>query len=170
MVFVGIVCALLRRAEGDGGFLASVALLAGGAGVATKVSSTAPVMAAVYLSDKGLSDDVARALVNVEGTAFALTFIPYGVMMLALGSEILLYRHMSAWLGWFGIVAGVSLIAGAPFVQDDGPGFIGMLLFIAWNIVASVVLFIKWPSVVSEATAYPEGTRPGRSPAATPAV
>lgn len=154
MIFVGVLFALLRRAEGDRGLLAPLALLSGAVGVAVKVASAAPGMTAVYLSDKGLSPDTLRALENMGGAAFALTFIPNGIMMLALGAGVLSYRHMPSWLGWFGIVAGIGLIAGAPFVQDDGPGFIGMLLFIFWNIAASITLFVKWPAIVAERSAY----------------
>ncbi len=169
-VFLAIVCALLRRAEGDRGFLASVALFSGAVGIAVKVGFAAPFLTAVYLSDKGLSDELVRALINVNGAAFALSFIPYGVMMLALGAGILSYRHLPTWLGWLGIVTGVALIAGAPFLDDDGPGFIGMLLFILWNMAASLTLFVKWPSIVPAATARPEGTRSEQSPAGTPAI
>lgn len=150
MVFVALLCALLRRAEADRGFLSPMAFLAGGVAVAIKIGSGAPLFAALYLSDKGLSDDTMRALVNMNGAAFALGFVPNGIMMLALGGGILSYRHMPAWLGWFGIVAGIGLIAGAPFVQDEGPGFLGMLLFIVWNVAASVTLFVKWRSIVGE--------------------
>ena len=126
-------------------------------GIAVKVGFAAPFLTAVYLSDKGLSDELLRALININGAAFALSFIPYGIMMLALGAGILAYRHMPTWLGWAGIVTGVALIAGAPFVEDDGPGFIAMLLFIIWNIAASVTLFVKWPSIASAAAAPPPG-------------
>ncbi|MEO8541635.1 MAG: DUF4386 family protein [bacterium] len=149
IVFVGLLCALLRRAEADKGFLSPVALLAGGVAVAIKIGSGAPLFAALYLSDKGLSPDTMRALVNINGAAFALGFVPNGIMMLAIGTGILSYRHMPAWLGWFGIIAGVGLIVGAPFVQDEGPGFLGMLLFIVWNFAASITLFVKWPSIVA---------------------
>ena len=158
MVFVGILCSLLRRAEGERGVLALIALTAGIVGSATKMASGAPILAALSLSDKGLDGETIRVLFNMNGAAFTLAFIPNGVMMLALGAGILSYRHMPPWLGWFGIVAGVGLIAGAPFVQDDGPGFLGMLLFIAWNIAASVTLFVKWPSIASAAAAPPPGT------------
>lgn len=163
MVFVGLLCSLLRRAEGDKGALAMIALTAGAVGFATKIASAAPVLAALYLSDKGLDGEMIRVLFNMNGTSFALAFIPNGVMMLALGAGILSYRHMPSWLGWSGLVAGLGLIAGAPFVQDDGPGFVGMLLFITWNIAASVTLFVKWPSIASTPPmALPDGgTRSG---------
>ncbi len=154
MVFVGLLCSLLRRAEGDRGALAVIALTAGVVGAATKIASGAPILAALYLSDKGLDGEATRVLFNTNGASFALAFIPNGVMMLALGAGILSYGHLPRWLGWFGIVTGIGLIAGAPFVQGDGPGFIGMLLFMVWNIAASVTLFVKWPSVAS-ATAAP---------------
>lgn len=148
-VFVGLVCAVLRRAEGDRGFLSTMALLFGGVAIAIKVGSGAPILAAIYLNESGLSGEMTRTLFNMNGAAFALTFFANGAMMLAIGAAVLLYRAMPAWLGWLGLATGLALLAGAPFVADDGPGFIGMALFLLWNVAASITLFVKWPSYVT---------------------
>ncbi|MFN0146684.1 MAG: hypothetical protein ACKVT1_09245 [Dehalococcoidia bacterium] len=166
-VFVGLVCAVLRRAEGDRGFLSTMALLFGGVAIAIKVGSGAPILAAIYLNESGLSGEMTRTLFNMNDAAFVLTFFANGAMMLAIGAAVLLYRAMPAWLGWLGLAAGLALLAGAPFVTDDGPGFIGMGLFLLWNIAASITLFVKWPSYVTGFDGVEtEPTRPGVAGAA----
>ncbi len=166
MVFVAVLYTLLRRAEGDRGIFATIALTGGIVAAATKMASAAPLMAATYLSDKGLDGEMIRVLANINGAGFALAFIPNGVMMVAIGAGVLSYRFLPAWLGWSALAAGVALIAGAPFVQDDGPGFIGMLLFLLWNVVASVTLFVKWPSLTAAEGEAPPPTKESRAAAA----
>ncbi len=138
LVFVGFIGSRLR----DAGSFGSIATVAGAVALAIKVASGAPELTAMYRADEGLNPEIVKTLVDLNGFAFLITFLPLGVFAIASSLGALSARVAPTWTCWLGVVSGIALFAGMPFVID-GPGFLGMLAFIVWTIAFSVAMAVR---------------------------
>lgn len=151
--FLGYLYSLLRRAEGEDGWLSATAFGAGLVEFAIKLVSVIPAFAA---RTEGLSPQVHQALENMGNFAYIITMLPVGVMMAAVAIVILKTRVLPLWLGLLAaITAPACLVNGMFFDADFGPAF---LLFLLWIALSSVVLTLRGRASVAS-TVTPEPAR-----------
>jgi hypothetical protein len=133
--FLGYLCSVLRRAEGEPGWLATTALGAGVVDLTIKLGSIAPAVAA---RKAGEGTRIHDALTDVNGASFIATMLPLSV--LAASVAVLTFRTgvLPRWLGWLATVTALALLVNGLFLNSDfGPAF---LLFLLWTAATSVVL------------------------------
>jgi len=151
--FLGYLYSLLRRAEGEDGWLSATAFGAGLVEFTIKLVSVIPAFAA---RTEGLSPQVHPALENMGNFAYIITMLPVGVMMAAVAIVILKTRVLPLWLGLLAaITAPACLVNGMFFDADFGPAF---LLFLLWIALSSVVLTLRGRASVAS-TVTPEPAR-----------
>ena len=140
--FLGSLWACLRSAEGAGGWLSAVAFGGGLVALAVKLASVAPVLA--VRASEGIDPGIAKALIAMNGTSFAITFLPLGVMLLATAVVAIRTGALPRWLGWGAAVAALGLLGAlsAAVVSPSPPEwvFLPMLLFALWVVVTSIML------------------------------
>ena len=149
--FLGYLYSLLRRAEGEDGWLSATAFGAGLVEFTVKLVSVIPAFVA---SQGGLSPQLDRTLESMGNFAYIITMLPIGMMMAAVAMVALKTHVLPLWLGLLAaITAPACLVNGMFFDADFGPAF---LLFLLWVVLASVVLMLRgrW-SVASTATPEP---------------
>lgn len=155
LVFLGWFGWFLRSRGGPAPWLGSVAGLAGGVTIAVKLASVMP-MGAGDLDHEVLTPALARVLADMNGAAFVITFLPFGVFMLAAGLSILSSRALGRVAGWTAVVIGaagvlLTLVTGVDPVRTNAlPFMLGML----WVLVVGIRL----------------GVRPPRSAAVVPSI
>lgn len=151
--FLGYLYSLLRRAEGEDGWLSATAFGAGLVEFTIKLVSVIPVIAA---RTEGLSPQVHQALENMGNFAYIITMLPIGVMMASVAMVALKTHVLPLWLGLLAaITAPACLVNGMFFDADFGAAF---LLFLLWVALASGVLTLRGRSSVAS-TATPEPVR-----------
>ena len=151
--FLGYLYSLLRRAEGEDGWLSATAFGAGLVEFTVKLVSVIPAFAA---SQGGLSPQLDRTLESMGNFAYIITMLPIGVMMAAVAMVALKTHVLPLWLGLLAaITAPACLVNGMFFDADFGPA---VLLFLLWVALASVVLTLRGRASVAS-TATPEPVR-----------
>jgi hypothetical protein len=146
LVFLGWFAWFLRSRGGPAPWLGSVAGLAGGVTIAVKLASVMP-MGAGELDHGVLTPALARVLADMNGAAFVVTFLTYGVFMLAAGLAILTSRALGRFAGWTAVVIGtagivLTLATGADPVSTNAlPFILGML----WVLVIGIRLGVRAP-------------------------
>ncbi|HET7357596.1 MAG TPA: hypothetical protein VFJ09_13050 [Nocardioidaceae bacterium] len=152
LVFLGWFAWFLRSRGGPAPWLSSVAGLAGGVTIAVKLASVMP-MGAGDLDHAVLTPALARVLADMNGAAFVLTFLPFGVFMLATGLAILSSRALGRIAGWTAVVIGaagvvLTLATGVdPVATNALPFMLGML----WVLVVAIRLGVRPPRPVPDA-------------------
>ena len=147
--FLAYLCALLRQAEGEHGWLATAALAAGVAGMTIKLASGAPEIAANHLA----SGAVHNALQDIANTATVISMYPLALLAAAVAIIALRTRILPRWLGYGSAVTAAALAVNAAFLYATiVPAF---LLFTLWTLAASVTLFIKARSQAVHLTPRP---------------
>lgn len=140
--FAATVAALGWRRSGA----ASMPVLVAGAGLlvaAVKLGSAAPFLAA--LTADGLSDEVRHALVETNGAAFVLTWLPYAVLV---GSAAVVL-HRAGLVGR--VLAGLGLVLAALGLAAALVGFtspatavpVPFLLSLLWTLAASARVAVR---------------------------
>jgi hypothetical protein len=152
--FLGYLYSLLRRAEGEDGWLSATAFGAGLVEFTVKLVSVIPAFAA---RTEGLSPQVRQALENMGNFAYIITMLPVGVMMAAAAAVILKTRVLPLWLGLLAALAAIAcLVNGMFFGADFGPAF---LLFLLWIVLVSAVLTLRGRVPRPVETSVPEPAR-----------
>lgn len=152
LVFLGWFAWFLRSRGGPAPWLGSVAGLAGGVTIAVKLASVMP-MGAGDLDHAVLTPALARVLADMNGAAFVLTFLPFGVFMLAAGLAILTSHALGRVAGWTAVVIGaagigLTLATGVdPVSTNPMPFVFGML----WVLVIGIRLGVRPPRPAPEA-------------------
>ena len=151
--FLGYLFSVLRRAEGEGGWLSVTAFGAGLLALTIKLGSAAPSFAARDLEEGPLH----TALHTMNGVAFVLSMLPLGVLVAATAIVVLKTRVLPMWLGWISAVtAPVLLVNGTFFEAEFVPAF---LLFALWIALTSAVLTLRASRATTKA-ASSESARP----------
>jgi len=146
LVFLAYLHSALRRVAGDTGWVADVAFGAGVLSLAVKVGSVAPVMAGVYRKDE-LTADLARTLVDLNGAAFVVFGLLFGLFVAAAGSACLAYGVSGRWLGWTGVAIGLlAFVAGlVGVVAVDSYNPMVFVAGLAWPLARSRVRAVGGP-------------------------
>jgi hypothetical protein len=128
--------------------LANTVAIAGTVTISVKIASVLP-MAAGQLDHKELSPALARILTDMNGAGFVVTFLPFGVFLVAAGWAILSSGLLGKVAGWTGVVFGALCVLLTLATQVD-PVDTNPMPFLAgllWVLVVSVRLGSKGPRV-----------------------
>lgn len=153
IVFISYLATRFR----DAGWLATAALAGGLIEVAIKLGSGAPMLAAYMLRDE-ISPETARVLIDMNGAAFVLTWLPLGLFVACAAGAGMSVGALGRTLGWGGVVVGVItvLLTAATGVHVLSAIFVPMLLCILWTLIVSLRLaFQRSASPVT----LPDGAR-----------
>jgi hypothetical protein len=153
--FLGALRSALAAAEGGEGRLATTAY-GGGliSAAALIVSFGLSATAALHPADNGA--ELTRALADASAMVLAVSAPAAAVFFVANGLSILRTGFLPVGLGWLGFAAALfnALGIGAvytdhgAFAADGSLGFlVGFLLFLAWFLVASIMLYRKLDEV-----------------------
>lgn len=139
--FLGALWARLRRHEGEPGWLSLVALVSGAAGAAVILGGGGGWELAILRLDEGLEAETLLLLFDQGNQAFATFWVALAGMLLAAGVVVLRDGGLPRWLGWFGLLLALALLA-VRFVWFTASGikFMPYMLFWVWLIAASIVL------------------------------
>jgi hypothetical protein len=145
MVFVAYLSSVLRRAEGEGGWLSTAALSGGLLTVAANLGGIPPVIAALLIRmNEGLDPQVSAALFHVSEGAHILVWITTPFLLASVAIVVIRTRVLPGWLGWSAAVIAVGLPVNAVFI---GLGFFApplfLLLNLIWIIAVSVIQFMR---------------------------
>jgi hypothetical protein len=152
LVFLGWFAWFLRSRGGPAPWLGSVAGLAGGVTIAVKLASVMP-MGAGDLDHAVLTQALARVLVDMNGTAFVVTLLPFGVFLLVAGLAILSSRALGRIAGWTAVVIGAAgvVLTLATGVDPVSTNVLPFILGMLWVLVVSVRLAVRAPRSVPDA-------------------
>jgi hypothetical protein len=140
ILFIGYVSTRVRAA----GWLAAAALAGGVIGVAIKLGSAAPMFAAYLLRDE-ISPPTARVLVDMNGGAFVMTWLPMGLFVACAAAGGVVTNLWGRPLGWFGVLAGSATVAAAAVtgVHVLSAFFVPYLLCMLWILIISLRLGLR---------------------------
>ena len=135
--FLAYLWSLLRAAEGEGGWLSTLALVAGVSGILLKLASHAPELA-IHRDGIAKGTQLYKALDNTAGAATLMSLYPLAVCCAAVAVIALRERVLPRWLCIFTAVTAVALAVNAGFVFAS---FVpALLLFLLWTLVTSIAL------------------------------
>ena len=137
--FLGSLWGVLRRTEGEPGWLSLVAVGAG-LGVVALLFGAGAWFLAVFRIDEGLDPQIARLLFDLGNLTFATSWVLFGALALSVAAASLLLAVFPRWLGWTGLIVGIWLIT-APIYWTSQVAFIPYVLFWVWLVSLSVVMF-----------------------------
>ena len=141
--FLTYLCSLLRTAEGEGGWIATTALVAGVSGIVLKLASHAPELA-IHRDQIAKGTPLYKALDNTAGAATLMCLYPLAVCCAAVAVIALRESVLPRWLGIFAAATAVALAVNAGFVFA---GFVpALLLFLLWTLLTGIVLIRRSPS------------------------
>lgn len=156
LVFFGRLRELMRRAEGEGGWLATTAFGAAVAAFSFGALALTAETTAYYTGRHGADTKTVAALVDMDGLAFILGGIPFAVFLGATAAVVLRTGVLPRWLGWSGAVIAVAFPATLWSPTDAAQ--IPHLLLDLWVLAASVVL-IRRRELAHAGTVRPAGAQ-----------
>jgi hypothetical protein len=152
LAFVAYLASVLRRAEGEDGWLWLAALGAGMVTIAIKLGSAAPVLVAVWRVDE-LDPTTARTLTDINSFAFLISWSTTALFIGSAALVALRTRVLPRWIAVSGLVIAVTGLAGVP-AGPEGPGAFPFMLGLLWIAAVSVVL-MRRASAPAAVTAAP---------------
>jgi hypothetical protein len=144
--FLAYICSLLRRVEGDDGWLTQAAFGAGLMGVTLKVMSGTPEIAFRGIPTHSQTH---HALQGIADAATLVALYPFAVFTAIVAVQALRTGALPRWLGVFAGLTAIALAVNGSFIHAGAvPAF---LLFIVWTLAAGVTLFVRetWRSPVT---------------------
>jgi hypothetical protein len=139
LVFVAYLSSVLRRAEGESGYLSTTALSAGILAVALKIASYPGLVVAYVWAKDGVDPRVIGMLWDMADVSMVLTLAANGLLVAAVAAVAIPTRVLPRWLGWGAAATSLALFANVAL--DRGQANLpSMLLFMLWTLVTSIVL------------------------------
>ena len=123
----------LEQSEGEGGWLHSVAYGGGLVGAGMLLVLGGLDIATTSVSKYGPDTEAAKALFALTWNSIWLIASPLIALTAAASVVIIRFRALPGWVGWIGIVVALSLFM----------PWIGMVGFMAWVLIVSVVLLTR---------------------------
>ena len=123
----------LQRAEGEGGWLTSMAYGGGLVTAAVMLVFVSLDLATTAVVDYGPDTQVAKALIALEWRYWWVLAPPMIAFTLGASLVIVRYGALPRWIGWIGFPVAVTLLV--PWV--------GVFAAAAWVLVVSIVLLIQ---------------------------
>jgi hypothetical protein len=141
--FLAYLYSMLRAAEGDSGWLSTVALVAGVSGILLKLASHAPELA-IHREGIAKGTQLYKALDSTAGAVTLTSLYPLAICCGAVAAIALREHVFPRWLGIFAAVTALALAVNAGFVYASvAPA---LLLFLLWTLVTGIVLLRRSPS------------------------
>jgi len=149
VLLAGLV-ALMRRAEGEGGWLYLIFLMASLISISLAITLGAAGQL-LYASSASSNPDVTKAISNLLGLGFALYFAPSIASWAAAGAVIARTAILPAWLGWWAwVLVAACLVASVGMLVESGPltarGFGALAALFGqfgWYLAASIVIIAR---------------------------
>jgi hypothetical protein len=116
--------------------------------LAVKMASAAPMWVG-YLDHGELTPAVARVLMDMNGAAFVLTFLPYGMFVASTGAAFLTAGFLGRVAGWTGVVIGALMVV-ATMATGANPvdtNVMPFLLGLLWLLVIGIRLAWRGPRI-----------------------
>ena len=136
--FLASLRGVLRRSEGEDGWLTTVATGAGLLFLALAAGGGFWHLA-VFRID-GLDPQIALLLFDLGNFNFATMWVMLGALTFAVGLATLWHRAFPRWLGWMGLIVGIGLVLARIFWTSTA-AFAPYVLFWVWLISVCVVMF-----------------------------
>lgn len=146
-----------RLAERGAAWLGTAAAIGGGITVAVKIASFMP-MGSGIMNAKDLDPTTARVLADMNSAGFVVTFLTFGVFLVAAGLGVVASRLLGRVAGWFGVAIG-ALCVGLTLLTQVDPLNSNPMPFLAgllWLLVVSVRLGVWGARRTSHPKAAPE--------------
>jgi hypothetical protein len=143
MVFIVYLCSVLRRSEGEGSWLSTVALSGGLLTTVMLLGAFPPKFAALLIRmNEDLTPQVAATLFLLNDGAHVLTYLTSASLLAPTAIVVIRTRVLPRWLGWAAVVIAVGLPASLALWAY---GFMAapvlfLLLNLIWIIAVSVIL------------------------------
>ena len=129
--FLAYLYSLLRRAEGDGGWLATVALVAGVSGIVLKLGSHAPALA-LHHHHIAKGTQLYKALDDMGGGATVMSLYPLAICCAAVAAVVVRTGVLPRWLGAFAVVRRY-LIRAAPFLTSPTTSHVSLVVITTYT-------------------------------------
>jgi hypothetical protein len=147
-VFIAALYRLMRRAEGDDGWVALTALMGGIVGAALFFVSSSLWATVAYRP--GQDPAILRALTDASWITVAFSEVAFATFIGATSFAVLRTRVLPAWSGWVGVpVAVVTLIGAAALSSGSGAfspqgaiALLGVIVFPLWVLVICVAALL----------------------------
>ncbi|MFQ6030174.1 MAG: hypothetical protein ACE5Q6_22095, partial [Dehalococcoidia bacterium] len=123
----------LQRAEGEGGWLTSMAYGGGLVTAAVMLVFISLDLATTAVWDYGPDTQVAKALIALEWRYVWVLAPPMIAFTLGASLVIVRYAALPRWIGWIGFPVAVTLLV----------PWIGVFVAVVWVLVVSIVLLIQ---------------------------
>lgn len=135
--FLAYLCSLLRAAEGENGWLATTALVAGSVGITIKFVSVMPALA-LHRAHVADGTRLHELFDGFDNGATVIALYPLAVACAAIAVLALRTAALPRWLAVGAAMTALALAVNGAFLETS---FVpALLLFIAWTFVASVHL------------------------------
>jgi hypothetical protein len=142
--FIAWLVPTLRRAGGPAPWLSNVVLVGGLGTLAVKIATIAPE-AAVDATRQTIDPAIAKALYDLSGAGFIISFLPFAILMLGLGGSVLTSGFLGRFAGWSAIVLGIAGLAVVVTASSLDANPMPFLLGLLWVLVVSVRLAWRGP-------------------------
>jgi hypothetical protein len=143
IVFAGRMWAILREAEGAGGWIATTGFGAALAALTVLLVGDATVMGAAFKAGRdGLDPGVVGAMYTVQWHADLVYGAVNAVFFAAAALLVLRHGALPRWLGWLALVVAVGLVATVPFgpgATMEPPHVLGFL----WIVAAGIAMIAR---------------------------
>jgi len=146
--FLAYVCGILRAAEGPNGWLAGTAFASGLVGITIKIVSVMPALA-LHRANVADGTQLHKLFDGFDNGATVIALYPLAIFCAATAAVALRTAALPRWLAAGAAITAVALAVNGAFLEAS---FVpALLLFIAWNLAASVVLVNRTRHVSSAA-------------------
>ena len=137
LLFLGSLYSVLRRGEGDTGWLSALALGSGVAAGVLLIAANEFALQATHRAEGGIDPQVLRMLLSLSFHFDIRTGYMPAVLLAATAIVTFRTQALPRWLGWIGAVLAVAFLVTSPM---EVPVPIVFLLFLLWVLATSVVL------------------------------
>ena len=148
LVFLGRLRELLRRAEGEGGWLATTAFGAAIAAFGFAAVALSAEATAYYAGQHEADAATVAPLIDMSGLAFIVGGIPFAVFLAATAAVVLRTAALPRWLGWSAAV--IAIAFPATLWSPNDAAQIPHLLLDLWMLAASVTLICRRESAYAD--------------------
>ena len=146
--FLAYVCSILRAGEGPNGWLAATAFASGLVGITLKIVSVMPALA-LHRAHVADGTQLHKLFDGFDGGATVIALYPLAIFCAATAAVALRTGVLPRWLASGAAITAVALAVNGAFLEAS---FVpALLLFVAWNLAASIVLMNRTRSSTARA-------------------
>ena len=146
--FLAYVCSILRAADGRDRWLADAAFASGLVGIGLKIVSAIPALA-LHRAHVADGTQLHKLFDGFDNGTTVIALYPLAIFCAATAAVALRTGALPRWLGVGAGVTAVALAVNGAFLEAS---FVpALLLFLLWNLVASVSLLYRMRGVSSRA-------------------